>query len=205
MVCLRPLSGVTPTSRKVYLNPPLLFLSQLLLTSFYQLSSNHKSDHLYTMSQGLDNLVNLLADAFSKLTMSKKDTKADCLAVLRTQYELLQELPTPSVKKPDLGIIRSEVFEDSDSRVPNFFQPWSLERLSSFKFDGSDPRVVKDVAISYENIDHGSYTLRKSRFPLYARLRIIHECFIREVQVWPRESFGESHTLSFYTGWKFLE
>lgn len=157
------------------------------------------------MSQGLYDLVSSLADAFTKLAMSKKDIKADCLAVLRTQYKLLQEWPTPSIKKADLGIIRSEVFEDSDSRVPNFFQPWSLGRLSSFEFDASDPEVAADVAISYERIDHGSYTLRKNGFPLYARLRIIHECFISEVQVWPRKSLGETHTLSFYTGWKFLE
>lgn len=104
MVCLRPLSGVTPTSLKVYLSPtylPILFLSQLL-TSFYQLASSHDSDNLYTMSQGLDSLVNSLADAFAKLMMSREDTKADCLAVLKTQYTLVQEWPTPFIKKADL-------------------------------------------------------------------------------------------------------
>jgi hypothetical protein len=137
--------------------------------------------------------------------MTKKDTKERCLNILETQYKILQGWPTPSINKADLGMIRSEVFEVSDWRVPAFFQPWSLKQLLSFKFDSSDPKVVKDVAISYESIDHGSYTLRKNRFPFYARLRIIHECFISEVQAWPRESLGETHTLSFYTGWEFLE
>lgn len=157
------------------------------------------------MSQGRDNLINSLAALFAKLEASKKDSKKRCLAILEKQYNILQEWPTPSINKEDLGMIRAEVYEDPDSRVPTFFQPWSLKQLLSFKFDSSDPKVVKDVAISYESIDHGSYTLRKNRFPLYARLRIIHECFISEVQAWPRESLGEIHTLSFYTGWKFLE
>lgn len=108
-------------------------------------------------------------------------------------------------QKSGSRMIRSEVFEDPDSRVPKFFKPWSMERLSSFKFDSSDPKVGKDVAKSYEIINHGSYTLRKNRFPLCARLRIIRGCFISEVQAWPRESLGETHRLSFYTGRKFLE
>lgn len=159
------------------------------------------------MAHKLGKVVKSLQGAVSDLTVPKHDPRERCLSILETQYELLKNRETVNVNQEDFATVRVRLFSASDPGVPNFFKPWSLQRLKMYPIAAERSRVGGNVRKYYECIDDEPSSSSRG-FSIYTRLTTIHTCFISEVQRWPRLSPGNgdiTHKLSFFTGWRFIE